>query len=101
MGTDAVIDNPAPRKTYAVVDDGRVFLIALLASLTWTITQHNPFRSIRESVVTLLASMLFVYLLGTPFARLAYQLFGKRPSAARIAFTLVALTIIGAMAACA
>jgi hypothetical protein len=100
MGTDATIDNSTPRTNYAVVDDGRIFTIALLASLTWTITQHNPLRAARESVVTLLASMLFVYLVGVPLARLAYQFCGKRPNAARIAFTVVALAIIGAMAAC-
>ena len=100
MGIDPAIDNPTPRSGYAVVDDGRIFTIALLASLTWTIAQHNPFRAMRESIVTLLASMLFVYLLGTPLARLAYQFCGKRQNVARIVFTLVALAIIGAMAAC-
>jgi hypothetical protein len=94
------IDNPATRDRYAIVDDGRVFTIALLSSLTWTFAQQNPMHGIRTSFVTLLASMLLVYLLGIPLSRLAYIVFGRRPKIARLVFMVVALATVGVMAAC-
>ena len=42
--------------------------------------------------------MILIYLFGTPLARLAYVLAGKRPLAARVAFAMVTLTIVGLMA---
>jgi hypothetical protein len=42
--------------------------------------------------------MILIYLFGTPLARLAYILAGKRPLAARVAFATVTLTIVGLMA---
>ena len=97
MGADEMFHDTG---NYAVVDDGRVFTIALIASLTWTLAQQNPLHAMRSSLVSLLASMLLVYLFGTPLARLAYQLFGKRPKAARMTFMIVAMAIVGIMAAC-
>ena len=85
---------------YAIIDGGRVFTIALISSLTWTFAQQNPVHGIRTSFVTLLASMLLVYLLGVPLSRLAYIVFGRRPKIARLVFMVVALATVGVMAAC-
>jgi hypothetical protein len=98
MGTQG--NSPASPDHYAIVDDGRVFTIALLSSLTWTFAAQNPVHHIRATFVTLLASMLLVYLLGVPTARLAYTLFGRKPKIARLVFMIVALVTVGAMAAC-
>jgi hypothetical protein len=85
---------------YAIVDDGRIFTMALLSSLTWTFAQQNPVQHFRASFVSLLATMLLVYILGVPTARIAYTLFGRRPNIARVVFMIVALATVGAMAAC-
>ena len=94
------MDNQFEDPKFAVVDDGRVFTIALISSLTWSLAAQNPIHGMRSSFVSLLASMLMIYLFGTPLARIAYQLFGKRPKAARMTFMIVALAIVGIMAAC-
>jgi hypothetical protein len=84
---------------YAIIDDGRVFTIALLSSLTWTFAQQNPLHHFRATFISLVVSMLLVYLFGVPTARLAYNLFGRRPKIARLVFMIVALATVGAMAA--
>ena len=88
--------NPAPK--YSIVDDGRVFTIALLSSLTWTVLRHDGAAKSLGLFGSLLASMILIYLFGIPLARLGYYLAGRRPFAARFVFTLVTLTIIALMA---
>jgi hypothetical protein len=83
---------------YSVVDDGRVFTIALLSSLTWTMLRHDSAAAALGIGGSLLASMILIYLFGIPLARLGYFLAGRRPLAARFVFTLVTLTVVGLMA---
>jgi len=85
-------------KHYSVVDDGRVFTVALLSSLTWTFLGGAHSGPGAGALQTLAVSMILIYLFGTPLARLAYVLAGKRPLAARIAFSMTTLTIVGLMA---
>jgi predicted permease len=85
-------------KRYSVVDDGRVFTVALLSSLTWTFLGDARSGRGGGPLQTLAVSMILIYLFGTPLARLAYVLAGKRPLAARIASSMVTLTIVGLMA---
>ncbi len=85
-------------KRYSVVDDGRVFTIALLSSLTWTFLRRDHAGPVGGTLGSLAASMVLVYLFGTPLARLAYVMAGKRPLAARIAFGITTLAIVGLMA---
>jgi hypothetical protein len=85
-------------KRYSVVDDGRVFTVALLSSLTWTCLRYDHSSSCGGLLGTLAVSLTLIYLFGTPVARLAYVLAGKRPLAARVVFGVVTLTVIGLMA---
>jgi hypothetical protein len=85
-------------KGYSVVDDGRVFTVALLSSLTWTFLRHDRSGPGGGALQALAVSMILIYLFGTPLARLAYVLAGKRPLAARVAFAMVTLTVVGLMA---
>jgi hypothetical protein len=85
---------------YAVTDDGRIFTMALISCLTWTLAQENPLRHFRTSCISLVVSMLVVYVLGIPAARAAYTIFGRRPKIARMVFMIVALATVAAMAAC-
>jgi predicted permease len=85
-------------KRYSVVDDGRVFTVALLSSLTWTFLRPDHSGPGPSPLQTLAVSMILIYLFGTPLARLAYVLAGRRPLAARVAFSMVTLTIVGLMA---
>jgi hypothetical protein len=91
------IDSISSRR-YSVVDDGRVFTVALLSSLTWTLLRHHQSGPGGGPVQALVVSMILIYLFGTPLARLAYILAGKRPLAARVAFAMVTLTVVGLMA---
>ncbi|MGD0770707.1 MAG: hypothetical protein ABSB42_21200 [Tepidisphaeraceae bacterium] len=90
-------DSRTPKR-YSVVDDGRVFTVALLSSMTWTFLRHDHSGSGGGPLQSLAVSMILIYLFGTPLARLAYVLAGKRPLAARVAFAMVTLTIVGLMA---
>jgi len=91
------IDARSSRR-YSVVDDGRVFTVALLSSLTWTILRHDQSGPGGGPLQALAVSMILIYLFGTPLARLAYVLAGRRPDAARVAFAMVTLTVVGLMA---
>ncbi len=87
-----------PAAKYSVTDDGRVFTVALLSSLTWTTLRHDSAAHSLGVCGSLLASMVLIYLFGTPLARLGYFLAGRRPLAARFVFTIVTLLIVALMA---
>ena len=96
-GAVMTIDSQSSKR-YSVVDDGRVFTVALLSSLTWTFLRYDHSASSGGLLGTLAVSITLIYLFGTPLARLAYILAGKRPLAARLVFGVVALTVVGLMA---
>jgi hypothetical protein len=87
-----------PTSNYSVIDDGRVFTIALLSSLTWTTLRHDSAARTLGLGGSLLASMILIYVFGLPLARLGYFIAGRRPIAARFVFTVVTLTVIALLA---